>query len=146
MAPITINENTIDPSLTKPEYFPKDALETNFIILQCHQQLVPGNFSELAESSVEIQSIVGEATYLCKYKPIDLSVLEKLPYVKHAITYHENFVRRSSLQDSAAAKDPSKTLPITIQLHQGTPETEACPSSRYWKPLGRDRRPNLYTQ
>ena len=125
MAPITINRNTIDPSEVGADLATQDAAKTHFIVVQCHHRLNPQELAELAEKKVEVLRLVEETSYLCKYKPEDLAVLEALSFVKHALVYHNDFVISAPLKQQMEAEDSNTLRAYTIVLHQGTTETGA---------------------
>jgi serine protease AprX len=128
MDPITINGNTIDLSKTDQREFPRDASGTNFILLLCNARLKTEEFAKLQQLHVELQSVVedtaGQTSYLCKYEPEDLDVLNRLSFIKQAVVYHPEFVTNAALKsmssEGAGSTDP---INVTIQLHDGTKET-----------------------
>ena len=102
MAPVTINGNTIDPSTAG--YFPQDAAETNWIIVQCNRSLTLADLEALKLRHVQIHRMVGTNSFLCRYEPVDLNALKALSFVDGAHVYHSNFVIHQTLQDLIAAE------------------------------------------
>jgi serine protease AprX len=108
MPPITINSNTIDPESAEPGYLPDDAAGTNFILLQTIHPLDRNESSLLNHYGVKIQQVQdNNNTYLCRYEPSDLKVLEALPFVRHALVYHTDFVIHPLLKDLDLENPPA---------------------------------------
>jgi hypothetical protein len=108
MSPITID---MDPSRTSPGYFPKDAKDTDFILVKCKHRLSVEDYEEFEKLQVKPQQLVEETTYLCKYGPDDLAAIQKLDFVEHAVVYHNDFVISPSLKtlESANASNGSNS-------------------------------------
>lgn len=96
MAPIVIHGNRLDPETHAD--LPADASGTNFILVQTFHPMTEAEMYELHSHGAVSQQREDETTYLCRYEPHSLSVLEALPFVRHAIVYHPNFVIHPSLQ------------------------------------------------
>ena len=108
MAPITIHNNTIDPESVEPGYLPSDAAGTNFILLQTTHPLNLEESSLLDHYGAKIQQVQdNHNTYLCRYEPSDLKVLEALPFVRHALVYHPDFVIHPLLKNVDLASAPA---------------------------------------
>lgn len=108
MAPITIRNNTIDPEFVEPGYLPSHAADTNFILLQFTHPLKIEELTILEHYGVKVQQKQDKNnTYLCRYEPSDLEVLEKLPFVRHALVYHPDFVVDPLLKDVDVDNPPA---------------------------------------
>ncbi|EMD00392.1 hypothetical protein BAUCODRAFT_20506 [Baudoinia panamericana UAMH 10762] len=105
MAPVTINGNTVElaQSAASSGYFPSDASETNYILVQFSQPRTTAAYEELARHGVRIQRVEEKDTLLCRYEPSDLEVLRRLPYVAHVSVYHGDFVVHPSVWDAVNA-------------------------------------------
>lgn len=100
MPPITIRNNTIDPENVEPGYLPSHAADTNFILLQFTHPLNLEEVTILDHYGVKVQQKQDkDDTYLCRYEPSDLNVLQDLPFVRHALVYHPDFVIHPLLKD-----------------------------------------------
>lgn len=99
MAPITLRGVTIDPN-SPPDDLPRDASNTNFILVQTTHALSQQESSELSALGVDVQRVQDHHhTYLCRYEPTDLTRIEELPFVKHALPYDTRFVIDEWLKD-----------------------------------------------
>ncbi|MCJ1248184.1 hypothetical protein MMC30_005401 [Trapelia coarctata] len=105
--PITINGKTIDPTSpdAPPEFSSLDASQSNYILIQCVGRLNQWQKAELKELHVVIQEYVSENTYLCRYEPADLAVIQEKPFVVHCCVYSPRFVIHSSLKGAIDAAE-----------------------------------------
>ncbi|GAB1317445.1 hypothetical protein MFIFM68171_07655 [Madurella fahalii] len=113
MAIITINGNSIDPSAQTLSAFgleQETAKDSNYILIQTNSPLTKETKKELSDKQVEINEKVSERTYLCGYKPGDLSEIRDLPYITYANIYQPHFVIESRLKTIPAASSPTNPL------------------------------------
>jgi len=115
MAPVTINQNTIDldPSTAEPTYFPADASQSNYVLIQCEfvgglDRLNTEQSNALRKVQVDVQGYVGSGTYLCRYTPSDLGKIEQLPFIKHAVVYHVGFKIHPHLVETSGVSTVNK--------------------------------------
>lgn len=110
MAPLTIYGNTLDPDSEHGPRFPSDASGTNFILIQTDHNLTLEEILELRARGVDIGRLFSSAenilTYLCRYEPSDLRVIESLPFIQRAFVYHEDFVVHSDLKSADLDASP----------------------------------------
>ena len=78
-------------------------------MIQTTQPLDKTQKAELAGKGVTILEYVPDQTYLCHYKPTDLSAIRKLPYVAWANVYLRGFKVAPALQ---ALPNSSRTAPL----------------------------------
>ncbi|EON69012.1 hypothetical protein W97_08270 [Coniosporium apollinis CBS 100218] len=111
MSLITINGHSLDIeapvvqalSINKP-----DARDSNYILIQTNGD--PSRKAEKTELDgmrVGIEEYVSDNTYLCTYNPEDSDKLRKLPYVKYANVYLQEFVVQPSLKTGSNASSTS---------------------------------------
>ncbi|KAJ4300553.1 hypothetical protein N0V88_003231 [Collariella sp. IMI 366227] len=137
MGVITINGNSLDPSaptLRALNLSQETAKGSDYILIQAEAPLTKEIKKELAEKQVEIQEKVSEHTYLCHYKPQDLSEIRQLPYVSYVNIYQPHFVIESRLKTVPAGSSathpllpaPARTehpVNVDVEFHQGVVET-----------------------
>jgi hypothetical protein len=105
MARITINGVSLDPgsaAAVTARINSGDASDSNYILVQTAAPLTADQKSELSKLGVVIQEYVSENTYLCGYKPSDLSEIRGLPFVTWAGVYMRGFKVRPSLRPPSA--------------------------------------------
>jgi serine protease AprX len=136
MARITINGVSLDPAadasaLSAKSLDSSDTSESNYVLVQTDGPLNEENRKRLAEAGAEIHEYVHDDTYLCEYKPADLSPVRALPFVRWANVYLPGFKIPPSLRHGAALADDATVAPdevvassrapheIDIVLHQG---------------------------
>lgn len=110
MPVITINGNTLDPEAPTLQTFglvQETAKDSNYILIQTDGPLTKDIKRTLADKAVDIQQKVSDDTYLCGYKPDDLSEIRDLPFVTYANVYQEHFVIESSLKTTPATSSPT---------------------------------------
>lgn len=118
MARITINGNSLDPIVSGQDLRlagleSADASASNYILVQTNAALTPEQKSELEQLDVVIQEYVSANTYLCSYKPSDLSTIRELPFVSWADVYLRGFKVASSLKP--------KVGPATVNILPASP-------------------------
>lgn len=99
MSTITINGNTLEPVVTErpgvrtPRVLAEDASKSNYILIQTRGgPLSKTQKQELKNKNVDIQEYVGNATYLCGFKPDNLQPIRLLSFVRYADVYQQTFV------------------------------------------------------
>jgi serine protease AprX len=129
MSLITINGVSLDPTSTAAvaaKVASTDASQSDYILLQTAGPLTETQQADLTKTGALIHEYVSENTYLCGYKPTDLSPVRKLPFVTWASTYLRGFKVRPSLRSSvpnaranivAAAAPPSTSrTPVHVDI------------------------------
>ena len=94
MTRITINGVSLDPTSSAPAMAAitsADASQSDYVLVQTAAPLTPDQRAELTRLGVVINEYVSENTYLCGYKPADLSAIRRLPYVSWANVYLRGF-------------------------------------------------------
>ena len=96
MASISINGITIDPirqgpALASANLISPDASKSNYILIQTHGPLSKDQRDQLTPLGVEILEYVPENTYICLYKPSDLTRIRALAFVAWVNTYLKEF-------------------------------------------------------
>jgi subtilisin family serine protease len=128
MSRITINGVSIDPvvhaeGLQLAGFTSADASTSNYILIQTRAPLTPEQKNELAGMGVVIHEYVSENTYLCGYKPTDLSAIRARSYVSWADVYLRGFKVAPNLRPAAVAAAES-ILPMGVApSHSNTPRT-----------------------
>ena len=105
MAQITINGVSLDPTseaAVTAKVASADASRSNYILIQTADPLTADQQSELSKLGVVIQEYVSANTYLCGYKPADLSAIRSLPFVVWVGEYLLGFKIRPSLRPPVA--------------------------------------------
>ena len=125
MARITINGITLDPlaqsqALTNASLRSADAAQSNYILIQTHMPLTDDEKAQLSALGVEIQEYVPDDTYLCGYKPTDLSAIRALPFVAWADVYLRGFKVAPSLRPAPTAAATSIVPPTNGTAHSRT--------------------------
>jgi len=106
MALISINGVSLDPTSTAPAMAgitSADASQSNYVLVQTVAPLTSDEREELTRLDVIIHEYVSENTYLCSYKPADLSAIRSLPYVSWANVYLRGFKISPTLRPPAPA-------------------------------------------
>jgi len=106
MARITINGVSLDPTSSAPAMAgitSADASQSDYVLVQTAAPLTPDQRAELSRLGVVIHEYVSENTYLCGYKPTDLSAIRRLPYVVWANVYLRGFKIPPTLRPQAGA-------------------------------------------
>src|SRR5262245_20830201 len=122
MARITINGVTLDPlaqhvAMVAANLEAVDASKSNYILIQTTQPLAAGQKKDLKGQGVEILEYVPDHTYLCHFKPTDLSKIRALPFVAWANTYMQGFKVNPKLYTAA----PGPLAPNLLQI-QAVPQ------------------------
>jgi histidinol-phosphate/aromatic aminotransferase/cobyric acid decarboxylase-like protein len=85
MSAITINGNSFDPAENTVRAFgleSVDASQSNYILIQTSRGPLKKEQKEaLREKDVEIHEYVSKNTYLCGYKPKNLSTIRDLDFI-----------------------------------------------------------------
>lgn len=107
MANIKINGISIDPAaqrstLTAAGLDSLDSSSSNYILIQTTVSLDRAKKRELADLGVLILEFVPENTYICRYEPSDLSVIQALAYVEWTNIYLEGFKINPKLRNSSS--------------------------------------------
>src|SRR5437868_6380755 len=105
MARITINGVSLDPSSSATAMAgltSADASQSDYVLIQVQAPLTPDQRVELSKLGLVVQEYVSENTYLCSYKPADLSAIRRLPYVVWANVYLRGFKIPPGLRPPAA--------------------------------------------
>lgn len=105
MARITINGVSLDPSSSATAMAgltSADASQSDYVLIQVQAPLTPDQRAELSKLGLVVQEYVSENTYLCSYKPADLSAIRRLPYVVWANVYLRGFKIPPGLRPPAA--------------------------------------------
>ena len=108
MAPITINGISIDPTKNAPalaaaQLTSPDASGSDFILVQATGPLTQEQRARLQRLGAEILEYVPENTYICRYRPTDLSPIRALPFVSWVNVYLRGFKISPTLRPAAAA-------------------------------------------
>src|ERR1700730_4161932 len=106
MARITINGVSLDPTSSASAMAgitSADASQSDYVLVQTVSPLTPDQQAELTRIGVVIQEYVSENTYLCSYKPADLSAIRHLPYVTWANVYLRGFKIPPTLRPAVPA-------------------------------------------
>jgi serine protease AprX len=108
MAPITINGISIDPTKNAPalaaaQLTSPDASGSDFILVQATGPLTQAQRARLQRLGAEILEYVPENTYICRYRPTDLSPIRALPFVSWVNVYLRGFKISPALRPVAAA-------------------------------------------
>ncbi len=135
MALITINGVSLDPLAQGPALKaaglePADASGSDYVLIQTQAPLTAAQKAQLTGMGVVIHEYVPEHTYLCGYRPIDLSGIRALPFVAWAGIYPRGFKIGRSLRAAGPSvvaavlpdgprRSPSrKTREIDVVLHE----------------------------
>jgi len=116
---IQINGVTFDPRETSPvglaaAPMAADAANSNYILIQTKAPLTPEQRRELESKSVYIHEYVSENTYLCGYKPADLSSIRSLPYVEWANVYYVGFKIAPSLTPESSSGQVKSVAEMSV--------------------------------
>jgi len=120
MAPITINGISIDPMKSAPalaaaQLISPDAAGSDFILVQATGPLTQAQRTRLQRLGAEILEYVPENTYICRYRPTDLSPIRALPFVSWVNVYLQGFKISPALRPAGAANTLT-LLPTTKSL------------------------------
>ncbi|KAK2814055.1 hypothetical protein FQN50_000459 [Emmonsiellopsis sp. PD_5] len=131
---ISINGNEIDPhqqanALSAFGLKYDNAAGSDYILIQTSADpLSTEQEAELERLGVLVQEYVSQNTYLCYYKPHDLSAIRELPFIGYADVYLNVFVLQSDLKHAnvsnslaafSVAPKTNRTRHVDIVLHQG---------------------------
>lgn len=132
MSRITINGISFDPADSAPavaHMSSADASKSDYILVQTSAPLTGEQQEQLKNLGVQIHEYVSDNTYMCTYKPSDLSAVRALPFVTWANVYLKNFKVAPSLRPPvsdaqaanvvmpAAASTSRKARKVDIVLH-----------------------------
>jgi hypothetical protein len=110
MSVITINGNSFDPAGNAVHAFgleSVDASQSNYILIQTSGGPLKREQKEaLREKDVKIHEYVSKDTYLCGYKPEDLSAIRDLDFIQYANVYLPEFVVQPSLKTDLGSAAP----------------------------------------
>ena len=109
MSQITINGNSFDPAsdadgLRLAGLAAEDATRSNYILIQTGGPLTTEQRDQLVALGVVVQEYVSSDTYLCGYKPADLSAIRSLPFVTWADLYLTGFKVAAALRPDHRAR------------------------------------------
>src|SRR5947209_7462798 len=118
MAQITINGVSLDPlaqsaGLRAASLESADASASDYILIQTDGPLTDDQKAQLRQLGVGIQEYVPESTYLCGYRPSDLTAIRALPFVVWADVYLRQFKLPPSLRP-AAPEAAASVLPASV--------------------------------
>jgi hypothetical protein len=145
MSRITINGISLDPAASNPTVAALsagDAAKSNYILMQTKQPLSESEKQTLQSTGVGILEYVSANTYLCAYKPTDLTPIRSLPFVSWAGVYHRDFKLAPSLRPAPAtavqsiggleaAAPTRRTLhTVDIVLHDDVPSNDSAVRQR----------------
>ncbi|KAL9100487.1 MAG: hypothetical protein Q9163_004142 [Psora crenata] len=129
LKPITINGNTIEPTLHGPglelsSLDARDASGTQYILIQTEGPLSSEQKEDLKSAGAVCEIYISEDTYLCRYEPSDLEALRSKPFVNYANVYLTQLKVHRRLKSPAAASMGSEgaTEPkaqVDIVFHDG---------------------------
>jgi subtilisin family serine protease len=94
MTRITINGISLDPASPAPAVAAlatADSSKSNYVLVQSSAPLTEEQKAQLNGVGAVIHEYVSENTYLCGYKPNDLSGVRALPFIDWAGIYHHGF-------------------------------------------------------
>jgi hypothetical protein len=114
MTRITINGVSLDPTSSAPAMAgitSADASQSDYVLVQTAAPLTPDQRAELTRLGVVIHEYVSENTYLCSYKPADLSAIRRLPYVSWANIYLRGFKIPPTLRPPVPAAAAANIVP-----------------------------------
>ncbi|MEU1193439.1 hypothetical protein [Streptomyces sp. NPDC005859] len=134
MSRIAINGVTVDPLAQADEMAThsltfEDATESNYLLVQTTHPPTLEEKEQLAALGVVIQEYVPDDTYLCGYRPTDLTAVRALTFVAWADVYLRGFKIAQSLRSTrlrpgvAVLADPLETASprtrnVGIVLHE----------------------------
>jgi len=118
MERITINGVSVDPvaqsaGLRAAALESADASQSNYILIQTAGPLSDDQKAQLSDLGVAIHEYVPESTYVCGYRPSDLTPIRALPFVVWADVYHRDFKIPPSLRP-AAPDATASVLPASV--------------------------------
>jgi serine protease AprX len=125
MSRISINGISFDPTGPSAAAVAADSPDTsksNYILLQTNAPLSNADKATLAGLGVAIQEYVSENTYLCAYKPSDLSAVQALPFVSWAGVYLKGFKVNPSLRPPVSAAQAN-----SIGMAEAAPSVSRTP-------------------
>jgi hypothetical protein len=96
MTRITINGVSLDPdadaaALSAGSLDSPDMSKSNYVLVQTAGVMSEADRERLAAAGATIHEYVGQDTYLCGYRPDDLTPVRSLPFVEWANTYLAGF-------------------------------------------------------
>ena len=115
MSRITINGISFDPAaptLTATSVASADASKSNYILVQTKAPLTEAEKAQLAALGVVINEYVSDNTYLCGYKPADLTAIRALPFVAWAGVYLRGFKINPGLRPPVSAAQAHTIGPL----------------------------------
>ncbi|KAK5093331.1 hypothetical protein LTR70_004701 [Exophiala xenobiotica] len=100
--PISINGNVVDPkdpTVRALSFGVGDTARSDHILVQAAKYLTKDNKEELARLKIQIEELVSDKTYLCRFEgeKKDLGAVRRLPFVTWANVYGSQFVVSSDL-------------------------------------------------
>ena len=138
--PIAINGNVIDPNapaLLAQGFGAGDSARSNYVLVQTAKYLTKENKEKLTELNVEVEELVSENTYLCRYEPAELDKVRNLNFVTWADEYGSKFVVSSDLKSNsnspttaraaaaaAAADSASQAHEVDVVFHENHKQTK----------------------
>jgi serine protease AprX len=115
MARITINGISFDPADRSPaaaSVSSVDASQSDYVLVQTTAPLTADQQAQLKGLGVEVHEYVSANTYMCRYKPTDLSPIRALPFVAWANVYLQAFKIPPALRPSAGAAPATSAVPL----------------------------------
>jgi hypothetical protein len=125
MTRITINGVSLDPASTVPQVAAiamTDASDSNYVLVQSNAPLTEQQKAQLSSLGVAIHEYVSDDTYLCGFKPADLSAVRALPFVAWVGVYQHGFKIPPALRPPVAT-----TLTASIGASDLGPLTSRTP-------------------
>jgi serine protease AprX len=115
MARITINGISFDPADRSPaaaSVSSVDASKSDYVLVQTTAPLTAEQQAQLKSLGAEICEYVSANTYMCRYKPTDLSPIRALPFVAWANVYLQAFKIPPALRPAAGAAPATNAVPL----------------------------------
>lgn len=115
MARITINGVSIDPlkqvlAMAAANLTQQDASASDFILIQTKAPLTKDQREQLLALGAEVLEYVPEDTYICHYKPNDLTPIRALPFVAWVNIYLRDFKISPMIRAGAGGPQPTAAL------------------------------------
>ncbi|KAJ3533474.1 hypothetical protein NM208_g7968 [Fusarium decemcellulare] len=117
MSTIQLNGNALNLEKLSDDV-PKDARNTNFILVQGYRDLSPGEKQKLEDNKVKILEYVSRHTYLCRYEPTDLSLIRSMGAVENVSVYVPDAKTTTSLKAIIERDDQKMHYTVDCILHQ----------------------------
>jgi len=126
--PISINGNTLDPNLPALRgalgLGVGDAARSNYILIQTKDYLTKANKDQLSNLEVEVEELVSDRTYLCRFIPENLQDVREQSFVTWASVYGSQFVVSPALKPDLASPVATATASVTPSAPAGAREVD----------------------